>query len=73
MEVSGQLHARDALAPGERAPSIHWVRGWVGPTAGLYTVEKRKILHWQESNLKCPAHSLSLLTPFLLSVKKVLS
>jgi hypothetical protein len=26
------------------APSTHWLGGWVGLTAGLDTVEKRKIL-----------------------------
>jgi hypothetical protein len=35
LEVSGQLHALAALPPGERAPGTHWIRGWVGPRAGL--------------------------------------
>jgi hypothetical protein len=37
MEVSGQLHAPAAgrLTPSERAPSTHWVGGWVGPRAFL--------------------------------------
>jgi hypothetical protein len=35
----------------ERAPSTHWVGGWVGPKAGLDTVSKRKIPNpRQESN-----------------------
>jgi hypothetical protein len=37
--------------PGERAPSTHSIGGWVGPRVGLHTVEKRNILHCQESNL----------------------
>jgi hypothetical protein len=28
----------------ERALSTHWIGGWVGPRAGLYAVEKRKVL-----------------------------
>jgi hypothetical protein len=30
--------------PGERAPGIHWIEGWVSPRAGLGNVEKRKFL-----------------------------
>jgi hypothetical protein len=41
MEVSGQLHAQAALCPGKRAPSTHWIGGWVGPRTGLDTVVKR--------------------------------
>jgi hypothetical protein len=51
MEVSGQLHALAALPPGKEAP----VGGWVGPSAGLDDVEKRKILHCRESNPGRPA------------------
>jgi hypothetical protein len=43
MEVSGQLHAPSALPSRERAPRTHWIRGWVGPIAGLDVVVKRKI------------------------------
>jgi hypothetical protein len=32
------------FAHGERAPYNHWIRGWVGPTASLDDVEKRKFL-----------------------------
>jgi hypothetical protein len=28
----------------ERAPSIHWIGGWIGPRAGLNAVVKRRIL-----------------------------
>jgi hypothetical protein len=29
---------------GEIAPCTHWMGGWMGPTAGLDSVEKTKIL-----------------------------
>jgi hypothetical protein len=32
------------FTPGERAPSTHWIGGWVDPRAGLQDVEKRKFL-----------------------------
>jgi len=32
------------LYPGERAPSNHWVGGWVGPRASLDMMMMRKIL-----------------------------
>jgi hypothetical protein len=57
MEVSGQLHARAVLPPGERAPNTHWLGGWVGPRAGLDVVEKTKILHCREANPGHPARS----------------
>jgi hypothetical protein len=41
--VSGQLDAPAALLPRERAPSTHWIGGWVSPRAILDTVVKRKI------------------------------
>jgi hypothetical protein len=28
------------FTPGERAPSTHWIGGWVGPRAGMDDVEK---------------------------------
>jgi hypothetical protein len=31
------------LYPRERAPSTHWIGGWVGPRAGLDAEVKRKI------------------------------
>jgi hypothetical protein len=43
MEVSSQLHAPAALPPRKRAPGTHWIGGWVGPTAVLDAVVKRKI------------------------------
>jgi len=38
-----------SFTPGERASGTHWVGGWVGPSAGLDMVVRRK---------NCPAHSL---------------
>jgi hypothetical protein len=32
------------FASREKDPVTHWIGGWVGPTAGLAKVEKRKIL-----------------------------
>jgi hypothetical protein len=32
------------FTPGERAPGIHWIGGWVGPRAGLDDVKNRKFL-----------------------------
>jgi hypothetical protein len=32
------------FTPEERAPGTRWIGGWVGPTAGLDDVEKRKFL-----------------------------
>jgi hypothetical protein len=43
LELSGQLHATDALSPGEMAPGTRWIRRWVNPRTGLDDVEKRKI------------------------------
>jgi hypothetical protein len=38
-----QLLCPERFIPVERAPSIHWVRGWVGVTSSLDIVVKRKI------------------------------
>jgi hypothetical protein len=32
------------FTPGERASGTHWIRGWVGPSASLDNMEKRKFL-----------------------------
>jgi hypothetical protein len=32
------------FTPGERAPGIHWIGGWVDIRAGLDDLEKRKLL-----------------------------
>jgi hypothetical protein len=39
MEVSGQINP-----PWRKDPGTHWIGGWVGPTAGLNAVDKRKKL-----------------------------
>jgi hypothetical protein len=39
------------FTPRERAPNTHWIQGWVGPTASLDDVEKRKILPLPELEL----------------------
>jgi hypothetical protein len=44
MEVSGQLHARLDLPLEEIVLDINWIGDWVGPRAGLDTVEKKKSL-----------------------------
>jgi hypothetical protein len=33
----------DCFTSGERAPGIHWVGGWVGPSSGLDAVDEGKI------------------------------
>jgi hypothetical protein len=51
------------FTPGERAPGTHLVGSWVGPRAGLDTMEKRKFLILPELKLQPlghPAHSQSL-------------
>jgi hypothetical protein len=32
------------ITPGERAPGIHWIGGWVDPRAGMDDMEKLKSL-----------------------------
>jgi hypothetical protein len=49
------------LYSGERSPGTHWIRGCVGPRAGLDAEEKRKIPSpRRESNSHLPARSQSL-------------
>jgi hypothetical protein len=42
MDVSDQLHAPAALAPG-RAPDTYRIGGWMGPRAGLDTASQKEI------------------------------
>jgi hypothetical protein len=52
---------RPRFTPGERTPSTHCTRGWVGPRAGLDAGDSRKILcPCQGSNLDRPARSQTL-------------
>jgi hypothetical protein len=53
MDVSGQLHAPTALPPGKQSLFTLRIGGWVGPSAVLDAVVKRKI-RIQESNPKTP-------------------
>jgi hypothetical protein len=46
--------------PGERDRGTHWIRGWVGPRAGLDAVDKIRISTCLESNPGRPTHSPSL-------------
>jgi hypothetical protein len=39
MEMSDQLYALDALPP-ERAPTSHFIEGWMGLTGGLDAVRE---------------------------------
>jgi hypothetical protein len=51
MDVSGQLHDPAALLPGKEP----LIGGWVGPSAVLDAVVKRKIpSHRRESNPRTP-------------------
>jgi hypothetical protein len=44
--VGGELSVSrpGRFTPGERAPGVHWIGGWVGPRTGLDDVETRKFL-----------------------------
>jgi hypothetical protein len=55
MEVSGYLHATNALTLGERA----LIQGWMGPRASLDVLEGRNIsCPDQKLNPDCTAYSL---------------
>jgi hypothetical protein len=41
---------------GERAPSAHWLGGWVGPVTGLDAMEKRNMFPYKETN---PGHPVA--------------
>jgi hypothetical protein len=59
MEVNDQFHTPAALPPEKEPPvPIGWEAGWV--PVSLYVMEKGKILHCRELNLRHPACSLSL-------------
>jgi hypothetical protein len=63
LEVSGQLNTPAALPPGDIAPGIHWIGGWVDPRAGLEDVGKKKFLTLPGLELRTlgrPARSQSL-------------
>jgi hypothetical protein len=54
-EVSGQIHSLAALAPEEKKPYNHWIRGWVGLIVSLTVVERR--------NMSCPCRKFRLVRP----------
>jgi hypothetical protein len=63
--VGGEWSASspDRFTPGEKAPSTNRIGDWVGPTAGLDDVEKRKFFILPELELRPldrPASSQSL-------------
>jgi len=61
LEVSGQLSCTGHFTPRERAPTTHWIGGWVGLRVGLDAVEKSNIpLACRESNTGRPARGLVL-------------
>jgi hypothetical protein len=43
MEVEWSASLPGRFTPRDRAPATHWIRGWVGPRAGLEAVSMRKI------------------------------
>jgi hypothetical protein len=71
MEVSGQLLAPAAFLSGERATGTHWIGGWVGPRVGLDAVEKRKIVHYRESNPGSSSLSLYRLS-YTINLKRII-
>jgi hypothetical protein len=48
------------FSPEERAPSTHWIGGWVNPRAGLDDVEKILDPTRTRTPTRCPACSQSL-------------
>jgi hypothetical protein len=63
--VGGQWSASRPghFTPGIRAPGTQWIKGWMGPRAGLGDVEKRQFLTLPGLELPalgCPARSQSL-------------
>jgi hypothetical protein len=59
MEVSGYLHALNHFTLEKYVLSIHWIGGWVDPTAALNMVTKKKNLSHQESCHNFLYHSQS--------------
>ena len=42
MELRGQLHVPNTLPLKKGFPGTHLIEGWVGPTAGMGTLDNRK-------------------------------
>jgi len=49
--VNGQRHASAAVYPRKGTPGTRSIGGWVGPSAGLYTDTRGKILCFAEDQL----------------------
>jgi hypothetical protein len=52
-----------SFTPGERAPGIYWIGGWMDPRIGLDDVEEGKLLILSGLELRpvgCPARNQSL-------------
>jgi hypothetical protein len=49
----------DRFIPEERAPSTHWIGGWVGPKAGIDDMEKRKFFTPMGLELRSLGHPAS--------------
>jgi hypothetical protein len=50
----------DRFIPEERTPDTHWINGWLGPRAGLDSVETRKFsCPCRKSNPGCPGRRFS--------------
>jgi hypothetical protein len=49
MNVSGQLHAPAALAPGKELPVTHSTGSWLRFKAGMHVAEMRTQIHWLSS------------------------
>jgi hypothetical protein len=57
--MGGQLHVPAAL-PSEKELVTYCLGGWIGPTVGVGTRDKRKPLPIWELNTGYPGHNLSL-------------
>jgi hypothetical protein len=50
VEGEGSASRPCHFTPGERAPGIHWIGGWIDLRVGLDAVKKGTVLHCRESN-----------------------
>jgi hypothetical protein len=63
LDLGTSSREQSASRPGRFTYGTHWIRGWVGPKAGLDDKEKKRILHCWDSSVGivtgCGLHSLS--------------